>query len=261
MYGAIIGDLAGSIYEYNQFKKVEPVKMNKIIEDNAFISDDTILTMSLIDSILNKKCDYYNTLKEYIIKYNNLLPKDIPYFKTMFSPGIMKWVNSDGFGNSLGNGCMMRISPVGYLFDREEDVIENVRKATIPTHNNPDSIKCATTIALIIYYLRKGLSRNDIIKKLELVIKYNKFTEFNYLAMDTIDNVLYILFNSNSFEDAIKSSLLMGGDTDTNTCIVGSMAEALYGINDQLIRKANNYLPSEFKKLLKCAYRRINNIK
>ena len=81
-------------------------------------------------------------------------------------------------------------------------------------------------------------------------IKYIPFTKFNYTCEETIGNCLYIFYNSNSFEDAIKSTLLMGGDTDTNCAIVGSMAEALYGINEDLIQQANSKLPYEFVRIL-----------
>ena len=83
MLGAIIGDLAGSIYEFEQIKKHRNVTINNIIEDNAFYSDDTILTIAIADSILNQK-DYGESLKEYAIKYGNKIPQDIPYFKSMF---------------------------------------------------------------------------------------------------------------------------------------------------------------------------------
>lgn len=81
-------------------------------------------------------------------------------------------------------------------------------------------------------------------------IEYKSISKFNYTCEDTIGNCLYAFYFSNSFEDAIRRSLLMGGDTDTNCAIVGSMAEALYGIDDSLIEKANKKIPSEFVKLL-----------
>ena len=252
MYGAIIGDLAGSIYEYDQIKKIKSIKVNEIIEDNAFYSDDTILTIAIADAILNGG-DYGKYLRQYVQLYSSYKPNFEPYFKTPFSLGLMKWAKSDVTGTSVGNGAMMRISPVGYMFNKEEDVIKNARLATIPSHNSEEAILSATKIALIIYYIRNGLSLNEIYTKLNISLKLTSFTKFNTACNETIDNCLYVLYNSGCFEDAIRKIISLGGDTDTNACIVGSMAEALYGIDNELIIRANSKLPNEFVKVLKLA--------
>ncbi len=170
MLGAIIGDLAGSIYEFDQMKKHKNVSIKNIIEENSFFSDDTILTISIADAVLNKK-DYGATLKKYALKYWNKIPKGIEYFKTMFSPGFTAWARSKEQGRSSGNGAMMRISPIGFLFNKEEEVIKNSYLATIPSHNSEEAINCAKTISLIIFYSRQGFTKKEIIEKLNLTIK------------------------------------------------------------------------------------------
>lgn len=255
--GNIIGDLAGSIYEYDQLKDCHPVKIGSIIADNAFFSDDTILTIAVADAILSN-CDYEEKLKEYAIKYNDKLPKFKPYFDTMFSPGFCKWAKANSQGESIGNGAMMRVAPVGFLFDSEKDVIENARLATIPSHNSESAIRCAQIIALIIFYARNGLTKEEIKDKLDLNIKKPKLTKFNYTCDDTIDVCLYSFFTSNSFEEAVRRAVSFGGDTDTNACIVGGMAEAMWGINDELKHKALEFLPNEFKSILNKAYSRLD---
>jgi len=212
--------------------------------------------MAIMDAILNDK-DYNKYLRKYINDYSKYEPDFKPYFKTTFSPNLMKWASTNTIGNSAGNGAMMRISPVGYLFDTEKEIIENARLATIPSHNSPEAITCATKIALIIFYLRKGLSKEEVYNKLQIKLNYKPFIKFNLTCNETIDNCLYVLYNSNSFEDAIKKAIYLGGDTDTNACIVGSMAEALYGISDDLKEETNNKIPSEFKKVLSKAYSQI----
>ena len=258
MLGAIIGDLAGSIYEFEQIKNCKPVKVDKIIEENSFFSDDTILTMAIADAILNN-VDYETKLKEYALTYATQIPKVTPYFKTMFSPNFIKWAKSDYQGESSGNGAMMRISPVGFLFNSEDEVRKNAHLATIPSHNNIEAIESAKIISLIIFYSRQGLSKQEITKKLNLEIKQPLVTEFNYTCTNTIDICLYSLFNSNSFEESIRLAISFGGDTDTNACIVGSMAEAMYGISKELKTKAMSKLPNEFKKIIKDFYNTINN--
>ena len=249
MYGAIIGDLAGSIYEYDQIKNIHSIKMNNIIEDNSFYSDDTILTIAIMDAIMDDR-DYDKYLRKYIDEYKNYKPNFTPYFKTSFSPNLIKWSKSNDIGNSHGNGAMMRISPVGFMFNSEKEVIENAKLATIPSHNSKEAIESATLVARIIYYFRNGYTKEEVYKILNIDIKYIPFTKFNTNCEETIGNCLYTLYNSNSFEDAIYKTLLMGGDTDTNATIVGSMAEALYGIDNSLIEKVNNKIPDNFVKVL-----------
>lgn len=253
MWGAIIGDLAGSIYEYEQVKSIKKVKQQETIPDKAFFSDDTILTIAILDAIEHDK-DYEKYLKLYGKKYATYKPDFLPYFKTSFSPGFIKWLNNEKTGNSVGNGAMMRISPIGYLFESEEEVRKNSRLATIPSHNSEEAIKCSEIIALVIFYARKGLSKQEIIKKLNINPQYKPFETFNSTCSQTIDNCLYAVFTSNSFEQSINKVISYGGDTDTNACIVGSMAEAMFGIDSTLIDKAKSKLPKEFINILEKAY-------
>lgn len=258
MYGAIIGDLAGSIYEYSQIKKVTSIKNDKIINDNSFFSDDTILTIAILDAILNDK-DYEKYLRMYGNDYLSYKPNYNPYFKTSFSPSFIKWLNNKEQGFSAGNGAMMRISPVGYLFNSEKEVIENSTLATIPSHNSKEAIYYANLIALIIFYSRNGMSKIDILKELKLNLKYTPFTKFNSTCTETIDNCLYAAFTSDNFEESINKVLSYGGDTDTNACIVGSIAESLYGIPDNLINLAQTKIPNNFVKKLELGYKKICN--
>lgn len=258
MLGAIIGDLAGSIYEYSQVKKHSKVDIKNIIEDSAFFSDDTILTVAVADAIITGS-DYGEKLKEYANKYSDNIPKNVPYFKSMFSPGFTAWTKSNDIGQSIGNGAMMRVSPVGYLFNKEEDVIKNAYLSTFPSHNSDEAIRNATTVALIIFYARQGLSKEDIANKLHLNIKMPSVTKFNYTCGDTIDICLYSLFNANSFEESLRLAISFGGDTDTNACIVGSMAEAMFGIDEELKQKALSKLPSEFISILNKCYEMIGS--
>ena len=90
MLGAIYGDKAGSIYEYNQLKKIKSINPKKLILPNSFYSDDTIETIAIIDAIINSK-DYETTLKKYVLENINYKPNFEPYFQTSFSPGTISW--------------------------------------------------------------------------------------------------------------------------------------------------------------------------
>ena len=247
MLGAIVGDEAGSIYEFDQLKNVKAVKMKKLIEDNAFFSDDTILTCAVADAILNGG-DYCSKIKEYTIK-------------TPFSPNFIAWATSSGKGTSAGNGAMMRISPVGWFFETEEEVKENAKMATMVSHNCEESINSAIIVALIIFYARKGLSKQEIVEKLNLKIIKPKIEKFNYLCSDTLPVCLYSVFETNNFEDCIKMALSFGGDTDTNACIAGSMAEALYGIDENVKKQAKQKLPLDLLSVVENFYKRLETNK
>ncbi len=254
MLGAIFGDKAGSIYEFEQLKEIKSIEPKELILPNSFYSDDTIETIAVIDAIINNK-DYDKTLREYILNNIDYKPDFKPYFKSSFSPGTIKWAKGIGKNDSIGNGAMMRVSPIGYLFDSEKEVIENAKLVTIPSHNSEEAINSATTIALMIYYFRKGLTKEEVYNKLELSSEYIPFSRFNTTCHETIGNCLYVIYNSSSFEDAIRKTLLMGGDTDTNACIVGSVAEAIYGMSKEEKKQAQKDLKEEYIKVLKKVYR------
>lgn len=260
MWGAIIGDLAGSLYEFGQVKKVSHIALDTLILKDSFFSDDTILTVAILDAILNdRNYEYY--LKKYANEYKEYKPNFRPFFKSAFSPRFVKWVNNNEVGNSNGNGAMMRISPVGYLFDSKNKVIANAKLATIPSHNSEEAIKCATIVAQIIYLARKGYQKEKIIELLKLNYIYSPFEKFNSTCYKTIDNCLYALFTSNSYEEAVIKIITFGGDTDTNACIVGSMAEALFGIDKAIIEQVKQKIPENFVKKLEQGYSRVRNLK
>ena len=255
MLGAIYGDKAGSIYEFEQLKEITSINPKELILPNSFYSDDTIETIAVIDAIINNK-DYEQTLRKYILDNIDYKPNFKPYFKNPFSPGTIKWAKGIGRNDSIGNGAMMRVSPTGYLFNSEEEVIENAKLVTIPSHNSKEAIDSATIIALMIFYFRNGLSKEEVFRKLNLLVKYEPFKKFNTTCKETLSNCLYAIYNSNSFEDSIRKTLLMGGDTDTNCCIVGSVAESLYGMNDIQKKDTISNLPNDYVKILKKVYRR-----
>ena len=254
MWGSIIGDLAGSVYEFSQVKEVTPVVVDELIREDSFYSDDTILMVAIVDAILNDR-DYNKYLREYGLEFIDYKPDVSPYFKTSFSPGFIKWLKGNEEGLSMGNGAMMRIAPVGYLFNDLDTVREESKKATIPSHNNSDSIKCAQVVASIIYLARNGYSKEEIIELLDLDISFKPFSKFNYTCSDTIGNCLYALFTTDSFENALREVISYGGDTDTNACIVGGIAEAFYGVDQSLVDKAKEKVPEKFVKVLEKAYK------
>ena len=254
MYGAIYGDLVGSVYEYDQTRKIRSIDPEILLTDESFYSDDTILTVAVLDAIMNNR-DYDYYLRKYIGETlaSKYTPKFEKHFPLPFSPGLIKWFHKDEIGYSGGNGALMRISPVGFMFDNPEEVYHNAFLATNPSHHSFEATISASTLALMIYYLRKGYSKEEVYQKLRLPVHYQPFKRFNMTCYETLENCLYAFYQSSSFEDAIRKTLLMGGDTDTNAAIVGSMAEALYGIDDSIVESIQKKLPKNYVKVLEKA--------
>ena len=257
MYGAIIGDLAGSIYEFEQTKGIKNIKMGKVIEDNAFFSDDTIETIAVLDALVNNKY-YKNTLIDYYLRFKDYKPDFKPYFKYPFSPGFIKWAKGEKKGLSTGNGALMRISPIPMLIDDRDDMFMNVYACTSSSHDSKEAHSAASNLANIIYMAKQGYSKYDIIDWNELELEYKPFEKFNTTCNETLDNCIAVALQARSFEDAIERMIYMGGDTDTNCAIVGSIAENLYGIPDYLIQEVNNKIPEDFQKTLSKGYRLLN---
>ena len=165
--------------------------------------------------------------------------------------GIVIYIKVDNLSKADYNDAQI----ANYMNISESDVKENARLVTIPSHNSKEAIVYSTLTALIIFYARNNMPKEEILKKLNIELKYKPFEKFNSTCSQTFDNCVFAAFNSNSFEESIYKVLSYGGDTDTNACIVGSMAEALYGIDPELIKKAKEYIPKDFIKILDKAYK------
>ena len=164
MYGAIIGDVAGSYYEILEARARKNKQIRSYMEktmildkniplftDKSSCTDDSILTVAIMDAKINNR-DYKEVLKEYGLRELEL-GNDI-YNRGRFGKGFVKWLTGDYEGDSYGNGCAMRISSIGFLCNSLEEVKEESYKATIPSHNHEESIKCAEAVATSIFLLR-----------------------------------------------------------------------------------------------------------
>lgn len=251
MIGAIIGDIVGSRFEFNNtFSK----NFDLFTKDCDF-TDDTICTIAIADAIMNKK-SYTDSLVYWCRKYPN--PKGC------YGGSFSLWIlgNNHLPYNSFGNGSAMRVSSVAWLFNTEEEVIKQARLTAMVSHNHPEGIKGAECIALAIYMLRKGSPDSEIISRLNeyypnfLNSHYQKGV-FNETCQGTIPVCLQIFFNSSSFENAIRNAISFGGDSDTIGAIVGSMAEAKFGIPEKIKQQCLRFLPEEMVDVIN----RFNNEK
>ncbi|MBQ9019426.1 MAG: ADP-ribosylglycohydrolase family protein [Bacilli bacterium] len=274
MLGAIIGDVAGSYYEVLEVKHLKEYKTSRpyeerikildrnvpLFDDFSTYTDDTVLTCAIYDAIKNGNCDYKKYLKEYGLRELEL-GKD-NFNRARFGKGFVKWLTSDNIGISYGNGAAMRISPVGYLFNDLTTVQMETVKATIPSHNNVEAITGAMAVSTAIFLLRNNKSKEEVINYLKedfYDLEYNleelqRNNRFSSRSSESVPVALYVFSISTGFEDAIRKAISVGGDSDTIACIVGSLAEACYGVDENLKEEVKKYLNDDIINLLNSYY-------
>ncbi len=247
MLGAIIGDIVGSRFEFNNTNKTD----FKLFTSECSFTDDTICTIAIADAIL-RSVSFEQSLLEWCRKYPN--PKGA------YGCSFSQWINSKTptpYG-SFGNGSAMRVSPCGYLSTRQ-DVLISARKSAECTHNHPEGIKGAECIADCIYLARKEKNIKLIIELVEDVYGYNisqtcdeirQTNSFNETCQITVPQAIVCFLESTDFESAIRLAISIGGDSDTIAAITGCIAEAYYGIPQHIQDKAWEYLPKEMQEVV-----------
>ena len=278
MLGAIIGDIAGTKYEYQEFldsrKGIVNLERRRsildkehvpLISEKGFVSDDSILTIAVTEAIIYH-ADYGEILKKYGKKYGNKPLERKGFFKNAFSPVFIKWANQETTetGNSQGNGAAMRVSPVAYLFDDLERVKLEAKKTAIPSHNSEQAIKGAQCLASTIFLARQKKEKDKIkqyvVENFGYDLKYSleelqKNNIFEGSCEVTVPQAIFVFLEADGFEDSIRKAISIGGDTDTIACMVGSISEAYYGIPKDLREQALSILPEELKNVLLEGYR------
>lgn len=246
MLGAIIGDIVGSRFEFNNTDKTD----FKLFHKDCNFTDDTICTVAIADAIL-RNAPYKETLLTWCRKY--------PHPMGGYGGRFAQWIASKNPQpyNSYGNGSAMRVSPVAWAFDSLDRVLEEAEKTALPTHNHPEGIKGAMAVAHAIWHFRNG---RDLSGFIEIANMYypnpkpaprGKFDETCAGVMPVVFNIIY---NANSFEDAIKKAVAYGGDSDTLAAIVGSIAEAQWGVPWQLGERAMWLLPRNMQAVIHSFY-------
>lgn len=255
MLGGIIGDIVGSIYEFHNIK----TKEFPLFSERSGYTDDSILSIATAQWILEggSKSDSGSYYFRYAFNY--------PHPKGGYGSGFVRWVQRAEDGdfspyNSCGNGSAMRVGPVGWAFNTREEVLAASQYSAESTHNHPEGIKGAQATALCILMARQGASKDDIRKNIEAEFGYDlDFTcdgiRDNYgwgaTCQTTVPQAIVAFLDGVDFEDSIRNAISIGGDSDTLACITGSIAEAYYGIPEDLYDKGMEYLNQHFKNVVK----------
>lgn len=252
MIGAIIGDIVGSRFEFNNAKTTD----FKLFTSECSFTDDTICTVAIADAILTGK-SYRDSVHDWCRKY--------PHPMGGYGGSFARWVASDNPQpyNSFGNGSAMRVSPIGLYFDNEfGDVLNEAQKSAKITHDHPEGIKGAQVIAMCVWMMRKGYTKADMKSYVESeygsIPKFVPFSNpFDETCMNAVPVSVSCVLNSTSFEDAIRNAMIVGGDSDTIGAITGGIAEAMYGVPNYIKHFALPYLPNEMQKVVERFYNEI----
>lgn len=249
--GAIFGDIAGSTHE---FVGVKTFGDYPLVEKESSFTDDTICTIAVADWLLREGSSLKDVMREWCLKY--------PFPMGGYGARFAQWVtgNSDAPYNSFGNGSAMRVSPVGWAFDNVEDVRSNARQTALITHNHDEGIKGAEVIALSIFWLRKGYSKEYVREEIRYQYAYNlnmsvdEIHKNNYRqkesCMETVPEAIISFLDSTCFEDCLRNAFWCNKDTDTVGAIAGSLAEAYYGVTDEVKSVVHAKLDSSLRNVL-----------
>ena len=247
MLGAIIGDMAGSIYEFNNIKSRE----FEFLSERCEPTDDSILTCAIARALMDVKGRGTQLqrvtmlrMKEYFL--SNPLPMG------GFGAKFFQWALSDvteAYG-SWGNGAAMRISPVAYVANTEEEVKLLSRIVTGTTHNDPEGLKGGEVTALAVFKALHGATKEEIQKMVKSyysgeysVEELHKTYTFEPSCQKTVPEGMQCFFESEDYESAIRNVMYIGGDCDTLGAIVGAVAGAYYGIPEWIQEKALSMMP------------------
>lgn len=250
MIGAIIGDIAGSRFEFNNARDD---KFELLDPRECEFTDDTICTVAVADSILHGK-SFRSALVEWGFRYPN--PKG--GYGESYSAWLMSVKHLPYY--SFGSGAAMRASSIGWFSSCDDQAIHLAIKSAEVSHNHPEGIKGATTTALGVYFLRHArIDGEDSIEAFKhlIEVEYGAIPEwkpfsnpFDGSCQNAVPVAASCFIGSDNFEDAIRRAILVGGDSDTIAAITGAWAEAYYGVPEHLVKEALKYLPQPMKVVI-----------
>lgn len=248
MIGAIVGDIVGSIYEFNNHKS----KDFDLFGPGCTFTDDTVLTVAVADWLLNGARD---DLADYFSAWTYKYPH------CSYGAMFQRWLSSPDKEpyNSYGNGSAMRVSPCAWVGHDEEHVLSLAYRSAKITHDHLEGIKGAQTVALAIWLGRQGNSPDEIKEQLVGISRYDLSQtvdeirpdyRFDETCQGTVPQAIRCAIEAFDFEDAIRNAISIGGDSDTVAAITGSIAEAMFGIPDDIRERALSYLPEEMVEVV-----------
>lgn len=251
MYGAVIGDIVGSRFEFDNIK----TKDFEFFDKECDYTDDTIMTVAVADALMkgNGVLD-----EEIIVRELQEYGKRYPSPKGGYGTRFRQWLFSADPEpyNSFGNGSAMRVSPCGFYASCIDEALNLANQSAVVTHSHYEGIHGAQAVAAAVYLAKTGHGKGEIKDYIE-----NNFYELNFsideirssykfseACQDSVPQAITAFLESVSFEDAVRNAISIGGDSDTLGDIAGAIAWAYYQDKEDLSyyeAKAREYLPGE----------------
>ena len=235
MLGTIIGDIVGSRFEWDNHKS----KNFDLFTSDCSATDDSVMSLAVAKALLASKEDWSH-LSENAVKYMQEIGRDYP--NCGYGGNFFYWILSDNPQPyaSYGNGAAMRISAVGFVADSIEQAKYLSQAVTQVSHNHPEGIKGAEAVAVAIFLARKGYGLFEI---------RDSYT-FDVTCPGSVPQAFQAFFESTSFEDAVRNAISIGGDSDTIAAICGGLAEAYYGLSDEIRQEALSFLDNRLLEIV-----------
>jgi len=252
MIGAIAGDIIGSVYEHHPIK----TKDFPLFHPRCQFTDDTVLTIAIAKAILGDR-NYLKAVRE--------LGRNYPF--AGYGGTFIRWLHSNEPKpyNSWGNGSAMRVSPVGFAFETVDSVLQEAARTAQISHNHPEGVKGAQATALAVFLARstrdKTLIRREVVDRFgydldRTIDDIRPSYRFDVSCQGTVPQAIIAFLDSNSYEDAVRNAISLGGDSDTLACIAGGIAEAYYGfIAAPILDKVKECLTAELWEITLQFYR------
>lgn len=260
MYGAILGDIIGSPYEFDMGDKTKDFPL---FSKRSAFTDDSVMTIAVAEAFMDALVEIPKpsdeAIKEKLVFQMQKYGKRYPH--AGYGGRFSWWLRTDTPEpyNSFGNGSAMRVSSVAWLFDSMEKVRHAARLSAEVTHNHPEGIKGAEATASAIFLARTGHSKDEIRQYIEDEFGYalNRTCDeirphYRHVesCMETVPEAITAFLEGDSFEDVIRTAVSLGGDCDTLTAIAGSIAEGFYGVPEELKEECHNRLSNDLLAVL-----------
>lgn len=241
MLGAIAGDLIGSVYEHHPIKTDFP-----LFQPRSRFTDDSVLTVAIADAILTGQ-PYQDAVRD----WGRCYPRagyGGSFFQWLFAADPQPY-------HRWGNGSAMRVSPVGWAFDSEDEVLRQARRSAEITHDHPEGIQGAQATALAVYLARTGADKATIRARIQSQFGYDLTQTvetirpgytFDVSCQGTVPAAPIAFLDAESYEETVRNAVSLGGDSDTPACIAGGIAEAFYGgVPDPIRAEVRARLPPD----------------
>ena len=271
MTGSIVGDIVGSLYEFNNIK----TKDFTLFADGCEFTDDSVLSIATAQWILDGCKSPSRYYADFASRHDHVMGD----YGTDFKCWVVRVIRQGDCTpyNSCGNGSAMRIAPVGWAFDTEEEVMAKAKASAECTHNHPGGIAGAQSVALCILWARQGKSKEFIKTEIEQRFGYDLTTTVAQLqecyswsgmpdgewpgatCQGSVPQAIVCALQAEDFEDAVRNAISIGGDSDTIGCITGGIAEALYGIPAAMRDKALSMLSDDLRPVVEAFEKKYGN--